>query len=141
MTISDLNKKLKKSGIPENEYYLNGLFGSNDDNDKIALSIKKGKYRIEYETHFIEKGEKHSVIKFDNEKEACEYIYRKLIKKKIESIERNNSGFLGTTVNERLYLSGLMEEFEIAKKQNKKLAKDILRWLKVDKQSIERIVN
>ncbi|WP_299156371.1 hypothetical protein [uncultured Christiangramia sp.] len=141
MNISDLNKKLKKSGIDENEYYLNGLFGSKNNNDKIALSIKKGKFGIEYETYFIEKGEKHSVIKFDQEKEACDYVYRKLIKKKIESLIQNQSDFLGTTVNERLYLSGLMNEFEIAKKQNKKLAKDILRWLKVDKLSIEKIID
>ena len=141
MTISDLNKKLKKIKIDENKYYLNGLFGSKDNTDKIALSIKKGKYGIEYETYFIEKGEKHSIKKFDSEKDACQFIYRKIIYQKILSKINQNSDFFGTTVNERLYLSGLIEEFDNIKKQDKKLAKDILRWLKVDELSIERIVN
>lgn len=44
------------------------------------------------------------------------------------------------TVNERLYVSGLMDEFDKVKTTNKNRAKEILRWLRVDEPSIEMIV-
>ena len=44
------------------------------------------------------------------------------------------------TVNERLYVSGLMDEFDKVKIADKKRAKEILRWLRVDEPSIENIV-
>ncbi|WMW78667.1 hypothetical protein RF683_04285 [Flavobacterium sp. 20NA77.7] len=44
------------------------------------------------------------------------------------------------TVNERLYHSGLMDEFDLALKNNKDKAKLILELLKVDKLSIDKIV-
>jgi hypothetical protein len=45
--------------------------------------------------------------------------------------------FEGTTVNERLYLSGMMNEFDKAiKKDNRNIAYKILRELKVDEPSI-----
>ena len=49
--------------------------------------------------------------------------------------------FEGTTVNERLYLSGMMNEFDKAiKKDNRNIAYKILRELKVDEPSIILIV-
>jgi hypothetical protein len=49
--------------------------------------------------------------------------------------------FKGTTVNERLYLSGMMDEFDRAiKKNNRNAAYKILRELKVDEHSIISIV-
>lgn len=52
MTISELHTKLLDSGIPDDKYYLHGLYGSTDDNEKIGMTIKKGKYTIEYEVYF-----------------------------------------------------------------------------------------
>ena len=50
------------------------------------------------------------------------------------------TGIKGITVNERLYVSGLMDIFDRAKKNDKELAKAILKALKVDLKSIEKIV-
>lgn len=79
MTISELHYKLTEKGITEDKYFLHGLFGSADDNDKISLTIKKGISNIEYEIYYREKGEKHSIKTFETEIEACEYIYKNLI--------------------------------------------------------------
>jgi len=79
MTILDLHIKLKELGIKEEEYYLHGLYGSVNDKDKIALTIRKAEFAVEYETYYKEKGEKHSVRIFNSEKEACLYILSKLI--------------------------------------------------------------
>jgi len=78
MTIAELHNKLKESGISENTYYLHGLYGSVDDNDKIALTIRKGKIAVEYEVYYKEKGEKQSAKTFIKENDACQYIYRLL---------------------------------------------------------------
>ena len=79
MTIEALHYKLKEIGVPENQYFLHGLFGSTDDNDKIALTIRKGKFGIEYEMYYKERGEKHTSRIFSTEKEVCEYIHKKFI--------------------------------------------------------------
>jgi len=140
MTISDLHKNLNENGIKEDQYFLHGLYGSTDDNEKIALTIKKGKYNIEYETYFKERGEKHSIRTFKTEEEACEYIYKKLIDEHTYARIQNIEGLSGMTVNERLYVSGLMDEFDKVKITDKRRAKEILRWLRVDEPSIENIV-
>ena len=49
-------------------------------------------------------------------------------------------GLGGMTVNERLYLSGLSDEFEKAVKKDKAKARKILECLKVDKPSIDKIL-
>lgn len=46
----------------------------------------------------------------------------------------------GMTVNERLYASGLLNEFDKYKKSNKRFAQFILEKLKVDRTSIEKIL-
>jgi hypothetical protein len=140
MTISELHKKLKEKGIAENQYFLHGLFGSKDDNDKIALTIKKSQYGIEYESYYKEFGEKHSIRNFQDENEACEYILKKLIDQQTITRIKNIDGLSGMTVNERLWTSGLMDEFDKVKKRDKMRAKEILRWLRVDEPSIEKIV-
>lgn len=139
MTIEKLNSELKKLGVSDDRYYLQGLFGSTDDNDKIALTIKMGKYTAEYEVYYRESGEKHSSRIFTNEKEACEYVLSQIQEEiTIEKVQ-NVIGLGGMTVNERLYVSGLMEEFERTKKKKKTRAAQILRILRVDEPSIKKI--
>jgi len=140
MTILELHTKLKNVGINDDQYFLHGIYGSADDNEKLSLTIKKGKFTVEYETYFKECGEKHSVRTFYSEEEACEYIYKKLTDEQTYSRIQNIEGLSGMTVNERLYVSGLMDEFDKVKKTNKSRAKEILRWLRVDEPSIELIV-
>jgi hypothetical protein len=78
MTIAELYNNLKELGISEDKYYLHGLYGSTDDNDKLALIMRKGKYTVEYEAYFKERGEKHSIRIFSTEDEACLYVYNRL---------------------------------------------------------------
>ena len=85
MTIQELHFKLKEIGIPEDRYYLHGLWGSTNDDDKLSLTIKVGDCITEYEVYFKERGEKHSSRIFWNEDEACQYIYKRLkLNKEIE---------------------------------------------------------
>lgn len=49
-------------------------------------------------------------------------------------------GLNSMTVNERLYLSGLMDEFDKSKIHDKAKAAFILEALKVDKPSIDKIL-
>ncbi len=67
MTLKELHRKLKKLGVSTNEYYLHGLYGSPSDNDKPALTIRKGKYTYEYEVYYKERGLKHSSNSFTSE--------------------------------------------------------------------------
>lgn len=57
----------------------------------------------------------------------------------IEAIKKVN-GISGMTVNERLYVTGLMPEFDKCRKSDKEKAKRILELLRVDKPSIDKIV-
>lgn len=78
MTIQELYIKLKELGVPEDRYYLHGLYGPTNDDDKLSLTIRKGSYSVEYEVYFKERGEKHSTRIFTNENEACQYLYKRL---------------------------------------------------------------
>lgn len=49
-------------------------------------------------------------------------------------------GLNGMTVNERLFASGLMDEFDRARKNDKAKARRILELLRVDKFSISQII-
>jgi hypothetical protein len=62
----------------------------------------------------------------------------------IEEIENailKVDGIQGMTVNERLYVCGLMDEFDNSLKNDKNKARLILELLKVDVISIEKILN
>ncbi len=61
---------------------------------------------------------------------------------KEEIYEKANSvvGIEGMTGNERLYLSGLKDEFDKSKESDKQKARTILKALKFDELSIDRIV-
>lgn len=50
------------------------------------------------------------------------------------------SGLQTMTVNERIYLTGLWDEFDKAKVRDKEKARKILEWLNVDKPSIDKII-
>lgn len=141
MTIEQLHNKLIELKVPTETYYLHGLYGSADDNDKLALTIKISKRTAEYEVYFKERGQRDSIATFYTEDEACNYLLKKVVDnysfERVQQIE----GLSGMTVNERLYASGLMDKFDIAKKKDKTRAKEILRWLRVDEKSIQKIIN
>jgi hypothetical protein len=50
-------------------------------------------------------------------------------------------GLVGMTVNERLYVTGLMDTFDKAKRNDKELARFILETIRVDKPSIDKILD
>lgn len=58
----------------------------------------------------------------------------------IEKAVLNTEGIGGMTVNERLYVSGLWNEFDEALKNDKNKAKFILELFKIDKASIIEIL-
>lgn len=136
MTISELYGQLQLLGIPEEWYYLHGLYGSTDDNDKIALVVKGNNCEV----YFKERGQKQSEKIFQTEKEACNYLLKELKTQMIFHKARKVEGLGGMTVNERLFASDLFNEFDTAKKEDKAQAKLILRLLKVDETSINAIV-
>lgn len=139
MTIKDLHKKLNDLKVPSDDYYLHGLFGSDSDDNKLGLTIKRGKYTIEYEVYYRERGEKHTVRLFTDESEACEHFLDRILESITIEKARNVIGLKGMTVNERLFATGLMDEFDQTKKKNKKRAAQILRILGVDNNSISKI--
>jgi hypothetical protein len=49
------------------------------DEEKLSLNIKRGKHTILFETYYKERGEKHSVIEFNDLDAACNYIFKKAI--------------------------------------------------------------
>ncbi len=66
---------------------------------------------------------------------------KELEKKIIAALKKPEmEGFTGMSVNERLFVSGLMDDFDKYKKSNKKHAKFILEKLKVDQDSIIEIL-
>lgn len=78
MTIPELHIKLKSLGIPEENYYLHGIYRSNNDFDKYGMAIKRGKYFIEYEIYYRERDTITSIMTFTNENEACEFFLKRV---------------------------------------------------------------
>ena len=139
MKIDELHKRLTELHIPEWKYYLQGLYGSTDDEGKISLSIHKGQYSTEYKTYYKERGEKSFERLFLNEDEACEEVYKKLIYEWLLLKMNHVYGLSGMTINERLYSSGLIKEFDQFQ-NDKVIIKQILKLLKVDRESIDKII-
>jgi hypothetical protein len=76
MTIEDLHKQLSALGITGDKYYLHGLFGSTDDNDKLALRVFKDSNRIKYQVYFKERGEVSSTWDFETENEPARIYFK-----------------------------------------------------------------
>ncbi|MBQ4805538.1 hypothetical protein J8L88_21930 [Aquimarina sp. MMG015] len=80
----------------------------------------------------------------DNDADILKRIKRQLkwfdLQKRVMSGTSKLVGIEGMTVNERLYASDLMELFDEMKKTNKEYAQYILKSLKVDRESIEKIL-
>ena len=140
MTIKELNNELVKLGVSDDKYYLHGIHGSLDDNEKISLIIKGGKFTTEYEVYYRERGEKYSTRTYTSETEACKYfLYQVQEELTIEKIKKVG-GLAGMTINERLVVTGLIDEFDKTKKKNKTRAAQILRLLRLDEYSINKIL-
>ena len=77
MTIQELYGILKSKGVQDEDIYLHGRYGDTNDNMKVAMTIKMGKYTAIWEVYYKEKGEKSSSIEFDNESEACDYYLKR----------------------------------------------------------------
>jgi hypothetical protein len=141
MKIEQLYKKLTENNISSDKYYLHGLFGSSDDNERLGLKIFKDGNRIKCQIYFKERGQVTSSWDYDSEDEACEVMFQELKDEQTFWEIRKIEGLDGMTVNERLYASGLMDEFDRSKRKDKNRAKQILRWLRVDQPSIDKIIN
>ena len=141
MTLESLHQKLQSLNVSTDKYYLHGLYGSTDDNDKIALTIKRGKFVIEYFVYYRERGKKHSERIFTNEAEACKHVLSQIQEELTIEKAQQVVGLSGMTVNERLWTTGLADEFDRVKKKDKLRAAQILRILKVDNPSIKKILN
>lgn len=70
--------RLKALGVPEDSYYLQGLYGSTSDNDKLAMMVTKGKYVVEYEMYYKERGQKHIIQIFTDFDIASNYFIEQL---------------------------------------------------------------
>ena len=77
MNIEDLYAELKTMAIPDSQIYLHGLYGSTDDNEKLALTIKMGKNRPIWEVYFRERGQINSLGQFNDEHSACQYYLKR----------------------------------------------------------------
>ena len=141
MNIEQLYKRLTDAGVPENRFYLHGLFGSADDNERLALTIYKRGDKINYEVYFKERGTSSTLNVFSTESEACNFMLEKFIYERDFLNIRKIEGLNRMTLNERLFASGLMDEFDKAKLYDKRRAREILTLLDVDKASIEKIVS
>ena len=140
MNLSELHSKLQSAGVPPEKYYMHELYGSTDDNDKLALTIRMGKYTAEYEVYFREKGQKGLEKIFSDETKACDFFYQKAKDEWTFEKILNIDGLGGMTVNERLIESGLLDEFDYCRNNDKTRARTILRWLGVDEKSIGEIL-
>jgi hypothetical protein len=138
VNLESLHKRLNELGISENSYFLHGLYGSTNDNEKISLTIRRGKYSIEYVTYFKERGKIHSEVIFTNETDACKYLYKKLVKEWLYWKMKENQELERMTVNERLHSTGLSEIYDKYKNEDNIIIEQILKLIKVDNNSIKK---
>lgn len=82
MKLNELDLKLQEAGIKMERYYLHGLFGNSDDNDKLSMRVYRGDYSLVFEIYYKENGEKHLFGNFNTEDDACEFFLKKMLKTK-----------------------------------------------------------
>jgi hypothetical protein len=69
-----------KLGVPEEDYYLHGLYGSTSDNNKLAMIVKKVEYSVEYEIYYKGKGQKDVIQVFTDFDLTSDYFIKRLNK-------------------------------------------------------------
>jgi hypothetical protein len=141
MKMTELHNRLQELGISETQYYLHGLHGSTNDDEKLSLTIRKNGDVIEYLTYFKERGARNSERIFLKEEEACQFLYEKLILEWLFWKMKKVDGLSGMTVNERLYTTGLLDYFDKYRRKDKTIARQILNLIQVDKPSIDKILD
>lgn len=82
MNLEELHSALVSAGIPSEKYYLHGLLGTTDDENKLSVIVRRGRYFREFVVYYRERGEMHSVRVFDTESKACEYMFKRLTENK-----------------------------------------------------------
>ena len=70
--------RLKALGIPEESYYLQGLYGSSTDDYKLALVMREENNSTEYEMYYREKDLKHIIQVFTDFDIASNYFIEQL---------------------------------------------------------------
>lgn len=71
MNKAQLRRKLMSVGVPSNAYSLEGGLPSE------AYCLNRN--GAAWEVYYSERGEKTGLRTFDNESEACEYLYRTMV--------------------------------------------------------------
>jgi len=140
LNLQQTYEELSRLGIPEDRYYLHGLYGSTDDDQRLGLTIRRGKYTIEYEVYFRERGEKGDIRTFTDEAKATEYFVNKLFESYLFEQTYSRPDIGGMTVNERLFATGLMDMFDRLKLTDKPRARQLLEAIKLDRNSIDRML-
>lgn len=73
MNVKELKSILKKSKVSDSLYNLDNE-GRNDE--RFCLDYREGKWNV----YYLERGIKTTNLFFKTESEACEYIYKHLVK-------------------------------------------------------------
>ncbi len=141
MNIHELQMELNKLGIDPMSYYLHGIGEQTNDSDKLAMAIRRGKYSVEYEIYFTERGEKNLIQLYDNEADACNYFLRSMKEKYFHKIIKAKWPQLkDKSIEDKLRISGLREEFEERLATGERSAMHILRYLIADEDEIKRLM-
>lgn len=78
LQLEKLYFRLKALGVPEESYYLQGLYGSKSDDYTLALVMREGKNTTEYEMYYKEKEQKHVIQVFTDFEIASNYFIEQL---------------------------------------------------------------
>ncbi|WP_204161795.1 hypothetical protein [Dokdonia sp. Dokd-P16] len=118
------------------ERYPDQRFGQAIFNPGINEFIKNNSSRPTYNLRDIYNDEDSVIIKrIENQLEWFN------LQKKVNEGISNIEGLSSMTVNERLFRTGLLEQFDIFKISSKNYAKYILESLHVDSDSIKKMIN
>lgn len=79
MNFEELYKKLQELGIKDEKFYIMGIYGSDNDNEKLSIIQKKTTDGVIYEIYFKEKNEKNIIRVFNNKEEAFNFFIDSLL--------------------------------------------------------------